>query len=376
MDLMSLDNQYPDNPVFCTPLPVMRMLVSALCERREAVDSEFHASCTSSGTSAVIENRLAHILGGEWYDNADLRKIPFCKIGKEYAYDEIQGYNRLLSFMHVFDAFLIHTLEEHSGIMGYGARQFTDSTGNTVYGSLEDLASALAENLIAPQTVPTESSSGTVAADSTLQICLNAAWAAQRARMLNLLRYVRVVNGGFAMRYAKAPEDWHSYGASPQDAYDAVSSWTPSDTGFAGWETPMECRLEYRHTGFNAPNERWTVHSAWEIARITPDFQGCLTASGGALFFNAVDLRERDEYGNASEDEFNTYIFDPLCTSVSSGANALALSNGLFASWGYGTASGIGGSDTAPGDYIRGWQAQNVKVIYDYESNFNFKLWE
>ena len=113
-----------NDPTFCTPLPVMRGLVSALCERREAVDSEFHASCTSSGTSAVAENRLTHILCGEWYDNADSQDIPVRKIRKEYAYDEVWGFSRDLSFMHVFDAFLIHTLEEHSEIMGYAKRAF------------------------------------------------------------------------------------------------------------------------------------------------------------------------------------------------------------------------------------------------------------
>ena len=59
---MSWDDYHLNDPTFCTPLPVMRGLVSALCERREAVDSEFHADCTSSGTSAVIESQLAHIL--------------------------------------------------------------------------------------------------------------------------------------------------------------------------------------------------------------------------------------------------------------------------------------------------------------------------
>lgn len=374
---MSLwDDYHLNDPAFCTPLPVMRGLVSALCERREAVDSEFHASCTSSGVSAVVENRLAHILGGEWYDDADLREIPFRKIRKEYAYDEIWGCERNLSFMHVFDAFLIHTLEAHSEVMGYGTRQFTDSAGSTVYGSPEDLASALSERLIAPDTVPAGSSSGAVDADGTLQVCLNAAWAAQRMRMLKLLRRVRVVSGGFTMRYAAAPGDLHSYGASPQDAYDAIPSWSLADTGFAGWETPMGCRVEYRYTGFDAPDERWTIHSAREIAQIVPDHRGCLAASAGFLRFGAVDLRERDETGTPQEDGINTYVFDPLCTSVSSGANTLPLSSGVFASWGYGTASAVGGSGTAPGDYIRGWQAQNVEVVYDYESNFNFKQGE
>ena len=334
MDLMSGNGWHLKDPAFCTPLPVMRELVSALCERREAVDSEFHASCTSSGTSAVVENLLAHFLTGEWYDNADSREIPFRIIRKEYAYDEFWGYSRYLSFAHMFDAFLVQTLLSFSEVMGYGARQFADSAGSA-YGSLENLASALSEHLTAPRTI---------------------------------------LNGNAPD--AVASEGRHGYGASPQEAYDAIPSWTLVDTGFAGWETPLECRTVYWHTESDNPNERWTVHSAWEVARITPDHQGCPAASGGMLRFDAVDLQERDENGNPEEDEFNTYVFDPLCTSVSSGSNTLVLSNGVFASWGYGEASGVGGPATEPGDYIRGWQARNVSVIYDYDSNFEFKQGE
>ena len=142
---MGWDDYHLNDPAFCTPLPVMRGLVSALCERREAVDAEFHESCTSCGSSAVIGNRLAHILTGEWYDNAEPQGIPFREIKKEYAFDEIRGFFRRLPFMHIFDALLVQTMEE------YNARRFTDSTGNTVYETLEHLASALSEPLIVPE---------------------------------------------------------------------------------------------------------------------------------------------------------------------------------------------------------------------------------
>ena len=359
-----------NDPTFCTPLPVMRGLVSALCERREAVDSEFHESCTSSGMSAVVENRLAHILTGEWYDNADSREIPFRAIKKEYAIDEVWGFSRNLSFMHVFDAFLIHTLEE------YDARQFADSTGNTVYGTLENLASALSEPLIVPENIPEEMPYTMIPADGTFQICLNAAWASQRTRMLKLLRFVRVTDGGFMMRHAFSPSDLHSFGASPQAAYDAIPEWTLYETEFGGSYSPLECCLSYEHTGLSDPDERWMILSAWEPVRLSPVHHGCPAASCGRIVFDAVDLRERDGNGDPVEDPYNTYVFDPLCTTVSSGANTLVLSGGEFASWGYGSASGIGGSDTAPDSYIRGWQARNVRVIYDYESNYEFKQGE
>ena len=361
------DDYHLDDPAFRTPLPVMRGLVSALCERREAVDSEFHASCTSSGTSAVVENRLAHILTGEWYDDADPREIPFREIRRESAYDEIRGFSRRLSYMHIFDAFLIRTLDE------YDARRFTDSTGNVVYDSIESLASALSEPLIAPDTVFDGNTSGTVSADGTFRGGLNAAWASQRIRMLNLLRYVSVTSGGFMMRHAYSPADIHGCGASPQAAYDAIPEWTLYETEFGGSYSPLECHLSYEYTGLSDPNERWSVDSAWEPVQLTPAHHGCPAASGGRILFDAVDLRERDEDGNPVEDPYNTYVFDPLCTTVSSGANTLVLSSGVFASWGYGSASGLGGPDTAPDSCIRGWQARNVRVVYDYEQNYNFK---
>ncbi|MBR2964415.1 MAG: hypothetical protein IKC53_09450 [Lentisphaeria bacterium] len=364
---MSWDDYHLNDPTFCTPLPVMRGLVSALCERREAVDSEFHADCTSSGTSAVIESQLAHILSGEWYDQADPRKILFREIRKEYAYDEIWGYSRQLSFMHIFDAFLLHTLEEHN------ARRFADSMGNTIYDSLETLASALSEFLIVPETVPEDTPYPKIPSDGTFQVCLNAAWASQRTRMLKLLRYVRVANGGFMMCHAYSPADLHSFGASPQAAYEAIPDWSLYETEFGGWYFPLQCHLSYEYTGASDPNKRWMINSAWEPVELTPEHHGCQAASGGRIVFDAVDLRERDEDGNPVEDEYNTYVFDPLCTTVSSGANTLVLSSGVFASWRYGSASGLGGPDTVPGSYIRGWQARNVKVIYDYESNFEFK---
>lgn len=353
-------NEYHLNaPFFCTPLPVMRGLVSAVCERREAVDPAFHASCVSSGASAVSEICLTEMLFC-----GSAAEIPFRRIEKDapsYVPYDI-GVSSHFSFMHMFDAFLRETLE------GGGKRFFTDSTGNQAYDSLNTVASALSEPLIAPYSFDDGAAAN---ADGDFLVVLNTAWASQRTRMLKLLRYVGVSGGGFTMRQATA--DSAGCGGSPQSAYDAIRSWTLSDTVFAGWETPLECRLEYHSNDWGVPEERWVIDSTWEAVRITPVFDGCLTTSAGIVGFDAVDLRERDEEGEIAEDEYNTYVFDPLCTTVSSGANTLVLSGGSFASWGYGSASSIGGSDTPPGRHIRGWQARNVKVIYDYESTFNFK---
>ena len=117
-------NDYHLNvPFFCTPLPVMHGLVSATCERREAVDSAFHASCVSSGASAVAESCLADMLFC-----SGVAEIPFRRIEKEspsfVPYDI--GVSSSFSFMHMFDAFLRETLEGDGQHFFYGQRGKSD----------------------------------------------------------------------------------------------------------------------------------------------------------------------------------------------------------------------------------------------------------
>lgn len=364
---MSWNDYHLNSPFFCTPLPVMRGLVSAACERREAVDAEFHASCVSSGASAVAETRLAEML---FCSSAG--EIPFKEIRKEYLSfapygNGVSGY---YSFMHMFDAFLGETLAGGGEFAGYGYRTFTDSTGSRTYDSQEGLASALCEPLIAPHSFDSSAAN----ADCDFHVVLNASWASQRTRMLKMLRYVDVSRGGFAIRRADIGRI--AYGPTPQSAYDAISSWTFSETVFTGWENPLDCRVEYQYNAWDIPEERWAFDFASEITRITPVFDGCLETASGRLSFDADDLRERDKEGHIVENTSETIVFDPLCTGVSSGANTLLLSNGCFASRGYGSASAFGGPETSAGRYVRGWQARNVKVVYDYESTFNFKQGE
>jgi len=358
---MSWSYYFLNGPAFCTPLPVMRGLVSALCERREAVDSVFHAACVSSGVSAVVENRLANILFCGTTD-----EILFKEIRKESGSFIPQGNSSgRYSFMHMFDAFLMETLEGFSQTAGYAYRFFTDSAGTTAYDTLESLASALSEQLITAHSV----NSSAVAADRNYQVCLNAAWAAQRTGMMKLLRYVKVGNGGFTMQCATADE--HGYGPTPQSAYSGIGSWTSDNIGFAGWETPLECRVEYHYNAWAVPEEHWAVDSAWKVTAMTPVFDGCLETQAGQLKFDAVDLREEDGPGNNEEDEDCVCLFDPLGTPVSSGANTFALNSGSV-SWENGAVN-IGSTGDEEKTTIKGWQARNVQIVFDYESVFNFK---
>ena len=63
--------------------------------------------------------------------------------------------------------------------------------------------------------------------------------------------------------------------------------------------------------------------------------------------------------------------FDPLGTTVSSGVNSLTLSGGVFASWGCGSAAIPAGSSGT--EHLRGWEARNVQIIYDYNTTFDFR---
>lgn len=353
---MGWSEYHLDDPGFCMPLPVMRGLVSAVCERRNVVDSEFHESCMSSGMQAVTESCLTEML---FCSGAE--EIPFREIKKEYAFDPLHGGSRILTFMHMFDHFLFRTLTEYGGTLDM--RCFTDSTGCSAFNSIQALSSELSETPILPETVFPGISSA-VRTGMDLQVCLNAAWAAQRVRMLKLLRYVGVSNGGLIIRYAEA--DGYFRSESPQGAYDSVPSRTLTDSGFAGGNWDLECRAEYFHDPMNNPDERWVVETVREATVITPDFHGCPATPHGELRFEAVE---------PDDDLHDDYIFpfDPLCTDVSSGTNTLVLSGGSFASWGFGSASGIGGPDSPPGTYVRGWQARNVRVVYDYESTYDFK---
>ena len=353
---MGWSEYHLDDPAFCTPLPIMQGLVSALCERRDAIDSVFHDSCVSSGMSTVAERNLTEML----FCSAAV-EIPFREIQKEFTYDPLAGGSRILSFMHMFDSFLISTLTGFG--VTYDVRRFTDSAGDVVYSSLPVLAGVLSETLITPERIyPGDSS--TEKADLDFQVCLNSEWAAQRVRMLKLLRYVKVENGGLTIRYA-VPDDY-SCGSSPQDAYDAVPSWSFVDCSYSGENFGLECRVEYCDIQEDDPAERWMNDTnAEEASLVLPDFHGCPSAEHGEIRFDADGLNDGDDTLH--------YVFDPLCASVSSGANVLVLSSGCFASWGFSSASGLGGADTPSGYYVRGWQADNVKVIYDYESTFNFR---
>jgi len=326
------------DPHLAPPLPVMRGLVSALCERREAIDSQFHSSCIASSAEKVYEKAWADVILGytSLSPESTANDVMLRPVKQNYVGGESQW-----NPMEFFDVEL-ETLVE-SG-------RFVDaSSGGEPYSSLEQLASSAGYSaLIQPET-------------DKMRNALNARWAIQRRDMLKKLRYV-YTEGNFAVEYRIAGNTTSP--DSPQAAYNALSGWTTSSS--FGYGPDCSEDYYYHQDGY------WHFYQAAELVKIKPNFDVIggsnyrdyvLPATEGIMTFEAGPI---EAYGGGYEN-----VFSPLCTTVSSGANTFVLSNGVFASWGYGSASAL--PATSQTQYMVGWEADNVQIIYDYNSVFNFK---
>ena len=232
---------------------------------------------------------------------------------------------------------------ELTALVSSGA--YVDPTG-AVYSSLEQLASSAGYSALVP------------ANGGIMERSLNARWAIQRRDMLNKLRYV-MTEGGYAVENAVGE---NGSGSTPQEAYDDTASGR-SATVDSSIAPDLRNTVDYYcHSG-----GYWHCYSATEITRILPAFDGVPAASAGLMTFSAV-APEAD--GSPAGDSW-TETFDPLGTTVSSGVNSLTLSGGIFASWGCGSATIPAGSSGT--EYLRGWEARNVQIIYDYNTTFDFR---
>jgi len=336
---MSWSDYHLDHPAFCTPLPPLRGLVSAFCERKEAVDSDYHRSCTiSSGAreelmAAELANTALCVPGETLLVPEDERSVKFLSIAKKAV---SEGSIESFTFMEHFDG-------ELTMLVSSGA--YVDSSG-AVYSSLEQLASSAGYSALVP------------AEGSIMDRCLNARWAIQRRDMLNQLRYV-LTEGGYAVEKAVGQ---NGSGSTPQEAYDDTASGRSSTVDSSIAPDIRNVADYYYHSG-----GYWHCRSATEITRILPAFDGVPSASAGVMTFSAV---APEAEGAPAVDSW-TETFDPLGTTVSSGVNSLTLSGGSFASWGCGSAAIPGGSSGT--EYLRGWEARNVQIIYDYNTTFDFR---
>ena len=332
---MSWSDYHLDQPVLCTPLPVLRGLVSAFCERKEAVDSSYHGSSTASSgareaaTAAELANTVLLDPGAFFLEQKSERDASFRFIGKTNEWHS-SGY----TFMEHFDYEMQRLLNRSA---------YVDASG-TEYSTLEQLASSAGYSaLVSP-------------AGSGMRHCLNARWAVQRRDMLCKLRYAQTV-GGYAVERASGG---YTSGSTPQAAYNALSpsGWTVvPDSSLAPMLRCVGQYYYYENGGC------WSLLDVCEITRIVPSFEGVPATSVGVMTFSAAEPSENGDWW--------TTIFDPLCTTVSSGVNTFVLSGGVFASWGYGSASIPAGSSGT--QYSRGWEARNVRIIYDYNTTFEFR---
>jgi len=336
---MSWSDYHLDHPAFCTPLPPLRGLVSAFCERKEAVDSDFHRSCTvSSGAreklvAGELANTVLCVPGESFLVPEDERAVKFRPVAKNAV---SEGSVESFTFMEHFDG-------ELTALVSSGA--YVDQAG-AVYSSLEQLASSAGYSALVP------------AEGGIMERNLNARWAVQRRDMLNKLRYV-LTEGGYAVEKSVGE---NGSGSTPQEAYDDTASGRSTTVDSSVAPDLRNTADYYWHSG-----GYWHCYSATEITRILPSFDGVPAASAGVMTFSAI----APEADGAPAGDSWTETFDPLGTTVSSGVNSLTLSGGVFASWGCGSAAIPAGSSGT--EHLRGWEARNVQIIYDYNTTFDFR---
>jgi len=336
---MSWSDYHLDHPALCTPLVPLRGLLSAFCERKEAINPGFHAYCmTSSGAMAAavaaeLANTALCLPGEEFMVPEDERDVKFRPIStKTITPNNASSY----TFMEHFD-------RELTALVSSGA--YVDQSG-AVYSSLEQLASSAGYSaLVSPE-------------GGIMGHCLNAGWAVQRRDMLNKLRYAQT-SERYIVVYAIGS---NGSGSTPQAAYNRTSSGR-SITVDSSSAPDIINTVDY----YCDSDGKWRCYSASEITRILPSFNGVPETSVGVMKFSAV---APEGYGAPAGDSW-TEVFDPLGTTVSSGANSFVLSGGSFVSWRYGSAEIPAGSSGT--NYLRGWEARNVQIIYDYNTTFDFR---
>ena len=340
---MGWDDYSLKDPTFCQPLRVMQGLVSALAERKFPIIPGAYSSAVHS-SAAYYEGEMNRMLTGQ----ANV-EYPF-KLANRV------GTNKIGIFAYQFDYQL------RNDIFFWG--KYCDQNGD-VYLSVDDLASRATGSALISAAV--------------FENCLDVKWAKQRQQMLEALRYLKHENSGgdprlLTMQIYKNDSSHYPFN-SVQAAYDDITSWSQSSFVSSGYPA----RVYYQYTNWT----QYNVDSAYEIERMYEVVGDGMYAGGlmfpnsGSLLFDAVE----PEYGWGA----NQYKFNPLnATNVSSGANVLPMQDfivnssqrygsAIFASWGHGSADLSNESCSEDDGYIcTGWQMQNVRIIYDYNSQFEF----
>lgn len=326
------------DPTFCQPLRVMRGLVSALVERRFPVMSGVYSSAINSG-SAYYTSALNRMLNGQAYIDYPFRRVA--RVGTHSANVGIFAYE------------MDYQIDELLG----GDMQYCDSNG-VVISSVADLAQM--------------ATGSALISTSRFERCLDVKWAKQRQKMLEFLHFTTTDSGNLWIE--KRDNDNTRSGSTVQDAYNALpaSNWDKHTSRYT-WTPYRAAIVNYYRNSWDTD---YYIYSAFETTCLSCTYGGIMMPQNGELRFDAV---APSGWGGTSSK------FHPLNTvgtkTIVSGANVLQLenvissgsyTNAVFASWGHGSANFSGESCAQGEDIIAGWQMQNVKIIYDYDSVFEF----
>jgi len=338
---MGWDTYSLKDPMFCQPLHVMRGLVSALVERRFPVVSGAYSSAINSG-SAYYTSALNRMLNGQAYIEYPFKRVA--RVGTHSANVGIFAYE------------MDYQIDE---LLNYGNMQYCDSNG-FVISSVADLAQM--------------ATGSALISTSRFERCLDVEWAKQRQKMLEFLHFTTTDSGGLWID--KDENDNTRSGATVQSAYNDLpaNGWSSRTHRYTDIAPERAAIVNYYRNSWDTD---YYIYSAYETTCLSCTYGGgILMPQNGELRFDAV---APSGWGGTSSK------FHPLnntgTKTIVSGANVLQLetvissgnyASAVFGSWGHGNAN-LGAESCAQGeDIIAGWQMQNVKIIYDYDSVFEF----
>lgn len=337
---MGWDDYSLKDPTFCQPLRVMQGLVSALVERRFPVESGAYSSAINS-SSVYYTNAMNRMLEGQAYID-----YPFKRAAIVGRHSENVG---------VFAYEMDYQINE---ILRGGDMRYCDSNG-VVISSVADLAQM--------------ATGSALITTSRFENCLDVEWAKQRQKMLEFLHFTTTISNSLYIE--KHENDNTRSGATVQDAYNALpaSGWEKHTSRYS-WSPYRAALVNYHWLEYD---NNYIVYSSFETTGLWCIYGGgIMMPQNGEVHFDAV---APSGWGGTSSK------FHPLNTigtkTIVSGANVLQLENvissgsyasAVFASWGHGNADLSGESCGVDENIIAGWQMQNVKIIYDYDSVFEF----
>ena len=337
---MGWDTYSLKDPTFCQPLRVMRGLVSALVERRFPLMSGVYSSAINSG-SAYYTSALNRMLNGQAYIDYSFRRAA--RVGTHSANVGIFAYE------------MDYQIDE---LLRYGNMQYCDSNG-VVISSVADLAQL--------------ATGSALISTSRFENCLDVKWAKQRQKMLEFLHFTTTYSGNLWIEKYGNSSGGHA-AATVQSSYDTLQSntWSRGIDDY-NWTPYRAAIVNYWRDSYDGD---YHVYSAFETTCLSCTYGGIMMPQNGELRFDAV---APSGWGGTSSK------FHPLNTvgtkTIVSGANVLQLetvissgsyTDAVFASWGHGNANFAGETCANGEDIIAGWQMQNVKIIYDYDSVFEF----